>query len=412
MAVEPAFFDLLNVNDTYFPSFYTKESPIMADKKAMKQVDIRKEEDNEKLVKFYSSKHQMLLVGEGDFSFSWCLARSFGSACKIVASSLDSYADLYLNVVIQKYKKARSNLEDLEKLGACILHGVDVKKMKHHFALRMLKFDRIIFNFPHAGFNGKEDRDIVIEKHKELVGNFFGSANDMLQADGEIHVTHKTTPPFCDWNILELARRNSLELIERVDFKIGDYPGYSNKRGAGNRCDESFPLGECSTFKFRSFCTAKKTYGVTSNSGSALKRSWQLQGNRVEMFKRQRIAFDRGISQTSFSMNSKDFSDYSRTPLAVNIRTEGASTLETCSRAITHWGNPVSEVPPSNFASYVVNSQGRFMHDPYMLHGLHRINQPFSNWDSSSQQREMVLLYGQHPQGTSKKTSWWSPKIE
>ncbi|CAK7345921.1 unnamed protein product [Dovyalis caffra] len=327
-------------------SLLTKETAAMVDKKAMKQVDIREEEDKKKLVKHYSSKHQMLLVGEGDFSFSWCLARSFGSAYKIVASSLDSY-----DVVIQKYKKAKSNLEDLEKLGACILHGVDVKRMKHHFALRMLKFDQIIFNFPHAGFNGKEDSDIVIEKHKQLVGSFFGNANDMLQADGEIHVTHKTTPPFCDWNILELARRNCLELIKRIDFKIGDYPGYSNKRGDGNRCDESFPLGECSTFKFRSFCTAQKTYGATSNSVSALKRTWQLQGNQIEMFKRQRIAFDRGILQKSFSMNSKDFSDYGLTPLAVKTRTEGASTsLETCGRAITHWGNPVSEIPPSNFA--------------------------------------------------------------
>ncbi|KAG6756835.1 hypothetical protein POTOM_040278 [Populus tomentosa] len=71
------------------------------------------------------------------------------------------------------------------------------------------------------------------EMHKELVGNFFGNANDMLQAYGEIHVTPKTSPPFCHWNILE-----------RDDFKMEDYPGYSNKRGEGDRCDQHFPLGE------------------------------------------------------------------------------------------------------------------------------------------------------------------------
>ncbi|KAJ6980517.1 hypothetical protein NC653_028349 [Populus alba x Populus x berolinensis] len=101
--------------------------------------------------------------------------------------------------------------------------------------------------------------------HKELVGNFFGNANDMLQAYGEIHVTHKTSPPFCHWNILELAWRNSLEFLGRDDFKIEDYPGYSNKRGEGDRCDQHFPLGECSTFKFRSSHTDK--------SDSTLKRS-------------------------------------------------------------------------------------------------------------------------------------------
>jgi 25S rRNA (uracil2634-N3)-methyltransferase len=66
----------------------------MADKQAGKQVDFGKGEDKEKWVKHYSSKHQILLVGEGDFSFSWCLARSFGSGSKIVASSLDSYGNL------------------------------------------------------------------------------------------------------------------------------------------------------------------------------------------------------------------------------------------------------------------------------------------------------------------------------
>ncbi|WOK93060.1 hypothetical protein Cni_G01753 [Canna indica] len=30
-----------------------------------------------------------------------------------------------------------------------------------------------------------------------------------------------------------------------------DYPGYCNKRGEGTRCDLPFPLGECSTYKFR-----------------------------------------------------------------------------------------------------------------------------------------------------------------
>lgn len=38
----------------------------------------------------YSSKHKILFVGEGDFSFSLCLARAFGAAHNLVATSLDS----------------------------------------------------------------------------------------------------------------------------------------------------------------------------------------------------------------------------------------------------------------------------------------------------------------------------------
>jgi 25S rRNA (uracil2634-N3)-methyltransferase len=42
-----------------------------------------------KSIMHYSSSHKILLVGEGDFSFTLCLAKAFGSAVNIVATSLD-----------------------------------------------------------------------------------------------------------------------------------------------------------------------------------------------------------------------------------------------------------------------------------------------------------------------------------
>ncbi|XP_025626731.2 uncharacterized protein [Arachis hypogaea] len=206
---------------------------------------MEKEEVGAKWVTHYSSDHQILLVGDGDFSFSLSLARSFGSASNIVASSLDSYDD-----VTKNYKQAKSNLDELKQLGACLYYGVDATKMKYLLELKMRRFDRIIFNFPHAGFHGKEDNLTVIKKHKDLVLGFFKNASCMLSANGEIHVNHKTSPPFSNWEIEKLGEQSLLTLIELADFRKEDYPGYNNKRGDSGRCDEPFPLGMCSTYKF------------------------------------------------------------------------------------------------------------------------------------------------------------------
>ncbi|KAG1326736.1 heavy metal-associated isoprenylated plant protein 41 [Cocos nucifera] len=177
------------------------------------------EEETEKVlwVKHYSSLHEILLV----------------------------------DAVVVKYAKAKAHLESLEKMGATILHGVDAMKMKLHTDLKMRKFDRIVFNFPHAGFKGKEEQMKLINLHRKLVQGFFRNATHMLRPYGEVHVSHKTGGPFRKWNLEELASKNSLILVECSNFKIEDYPGYNNKRGDGAWCDQPFPLGECCTYKFR-----------------------------------------------------------------------------------------------------------------------------------------------------------------
>ncbi|XP_018450838.1 heavy metal-associated isoprenylated plant protein 41-like isoform X1 [Raphanus sativus] len=213
------------------------------------------DDEEEVWITHYSSNHQILLVGEGDFSFSCTLATRFRSASNICASSLDTYDD-----VVRKYKKGRSNLDTLKRLGASLLHGVDATKLQLHPHLNCIKFDRIIFNFPHAGFHGKETDSSLIKKHRELVFGFLHGASHMVRADGEVHVSHKNKPPFCHWKLEELASKCSLALTQCVAFEKSEYPGYENKRGDGSRCDMPFLLGECTTFKFRVSRVAKEFY--------------------------------------------------------------------------------------------------------------------------------------------------------
>ncbi|KAK8939767.1 hypothetical protein KSP40_PGU002880 [Platanthera guangdongensis] len=196
----------------------------------------------------YSSSHLLLLVGEGDFSFSLSLANTFGSATNIVATSKDSQVD-----VQAKYGMAKRNLDALKTMGALIFHDVDAITMDHHTVLRFFRFDRIIFNFPHAGFmvSIQNFSPFLSSLHRQLVLGFFRTAANMIKPHGEIHVSHKTGEPYDKWKLEELAAKCSLRLIECSQFRSSDYPGYANKRGAGKSPDLAFRLGSCCTFKFK-----------------------------------------------------------------------------------------------------------------------------------------------------------------
>uniref|UniRef100_A0A7C9DWC6 25S rRNA (uridine-N(3))-methyltransferase BMT5-like domain-containing protein n=1 Tax=Opuntia streptacantha TaxID=393608 RepID=A0A7C9DWC6_OPUST len=99
----------------------------------------------------YNRHQRILVVGDGDFSFSASLAMALGSASNMVATSLDS-----LDFLKNNYKRSMSNINELKARGCKVLHCVDATQMANHPQLYHIKFDRIIFNFPLAGFFPKE----------------------------------------------------------------------------------------------------------------------------------------------------------------------------------------------------------------------------------------------------------------
>ncbi|XP_058111493.1 uncharacterized protein At4g26485-like [Magnolia sinica] len=205
----------------------------------------KKEKRRERSIKHYSSTQRILLVGEGDFSFSLSLAHAFRSATNMVATSLDSQESL-----ADKYNYGIGNVRELEELGCLVLHGIDATKMSEHFFLRTQRFDRIVYNFPHVGFQYREGSNYQIELNKQLVKGFLKNAKILLRKNGEIHISHKTGDPYDQWNLVKKAEKNGLILKEIAAFYKGDYPGYRNKRAHGNLPDDPFNLGECVTYKF------------------------------------------------------------------------------------------------------------------------------------------------------------------
>ncbi|XP_021755825.1 uncharacterized protein At4g26485-like [Chenopodium quinoa] len=190
----------------------------------------------------YTSDQWVLLVGEGDFSFSASLAVAFGtSASNIIATSLN-----HEDFLTKNYRKFPNNKAELETRGSVVLHGVDATKMVNHPFVGSMMFDRVIFNFPHAGKFGKGDYELRM--HQKLISGFLQNAKKMIGEDGEIHITSKSSRFYRRWDIPKLGSDQGLYLIQAVKFKRLEYPGYKTKYGF--RGDGNFHCNPSKTYKF------------------------------------------------------------------------------------------------------------------------------------------------------------------
>ncbi|RMD42896.1 hypothetical protein DV735_g2200, partial [Chaetothyriales sp. CBS 134920] len=135
----------------------------------------------------------VLLVGEGDFSFALSLVKGHGPPppASVIATCFDSEQDL----------RRKSSTEKKKQNVRRIIHGIDATKLStvHKNVLRRLgPFTKIVFNFPHVG----------------------GLSTD-VNRQGE---------PYTLWNIRDLARHCGLQVVESFKFPWSAYPGYRHAR--------------------------------------------------------------------------------------------------------------------------------------------------------------------------------------
>jgi 25S rRNA (uracil2634-N3)-methyltransferase len=95
---------------------------------------------------------QILLIGEGNFSFARALICNpppeleFLPARNVTATAYDTEDECYT-----KYPDARAIVSYLKKMGVEVLFGVDATKLEKVPALKGRRWNRIVWNFPHAG---------------------------------------------------------------------------------------------------------------------------------------------------------------------------------------------------------------------------------------------------------------------
>ncbi|KAI9570150.1 hypothetical protein HD554DRAFT_2019044 [Boletus coccyginus] len=235
---------------------------------------------------------KILLIGEGNFSFARALVVDPPSSLEhlvpanVTATSYDSEEACF-----SKYPDAQAIVSTIKHRGADVLFGIDATKLQKYPVLRGRRWDRIVWNFPHAG-KGITDQDRNILSNQRLMLDFLrsaphyltlgpipaihparrrkqrddddddepqkddGSGSDMDVAPssaprgsgrGTVLITLRDVPPYTDWDIPRLAKsppkptrigeesNPRYKLLRSFVFHRNAWKGYEHRMTKGER---------------------------------------------------------------------------------------------------------------------------------------------------------------------------------
>jgi hypothetical protein len=175
---------------------------------------------------------RILVVGDGDFSFSVALAISLGGStltCSTFEPDLPELQD--------KYPSVLTNIDVLKNCGATICYGVDGRKLEEYHDWSTAHFDIIIFNFPHEG--GQE-----IAANQALILDFLRSSRNVLSAKGIVRLALRDTPFYAKWKVPDLADQAGFFLKAAPVFDVASFCGYAPVRTKSANLTRGAPTAE------------------------------------------------------------------------------------------------------------------------------------------------------------------------
>jgi 25S rRNA (uracil2634-N3)-methyltransferase len=193
----------------------------------------------------YKRGMKVLTIGDGDFSFSLALARV---GCQVVATSYETK-----ETIIKCYRSVNvaETLCELEKYNTPVVFGVDATRIEETLPAGVAeKYQRIVWNFPcSATRKGQDAQNAEMAHNKSLIRGFVCSATPFLAAKGQIHMNHKTKPPFDQWDIVQvvLSAESTIRYCGRVVLDRLTLPPYVPRKALDRK---SFPCHDACSYVF------------------------------------------------------------------------------------------------------------------------------------------------------------------
>ena len=197
----------------------------------------------------HDCRKDILLVGDGNLSFSLALAKSQTSdQLKLTATTYEDLASLRA-----KYGESKidSTIDELTQRGHDVIHGVDATKL--HVTFKDRKFHEIHFMHPLVPSSdkkllmdksGRSSENLAVFANRRMLVKFLHAALPLVSDC--IKITIKNVFPYTGWRLHRLATHvRGLKFLEQ---RISDHPpGYESR---DLELDRPFALTNAETFVF------------------------------------------------------------------------------------------------------------------------------------------------------------------
>jgi len=250
----------------------------------------------------FSATDKILLIGEGNFSFARALTLNAPASLKnlppssVTATAYDTEEECY-----SKYPDAQVTVQGLRETGVEVLFRIDATKLEKAAALKGRKWDRIVWNFPHAGRGiADQDRNILAnqmlilgflrssapflvvgsipsvstckeprhrdEDNEDGVDQLHNNENTGTNKRGTVLLTLRNVVPYTQWDVPRLAKKPPAPTSENIKpnpcyillrsfaFNRQLWSGYEHRMTKGERSNGNGKPGERGEDRTWEFC--------------------------------------------------------------------------------------------------------------------------------------------------------------